>query len=199
MVAAKLNGIRTALAGLAMMAAMTAFADSAQAVRTPGTHSAACGIGTKRVHRRCVPIFQAPRRKARSGLSAWRVVGPWFVNSTFTDCRAKWPRCPYENRYGQTRGGLFYYCRLTPVSGGDIINAGFAYQVIGVSLYANGSWGVTVKAADYSGIQYYNWQVSNRGVANGLRWAPGFTPGVDAATSSTGSLRWVRGARTCAY
>ena len=159
-----------------------------------------CSTGTKLSHGRCVPIFQAPRGRARTGASAWKVVGPWFMNSTFTDCVAKWPHCRYENRYGHTRSGLFYYCRLTPSSGSDIINAGFAFTVIGITLNKNGSWGLTLKADDYSGeIQYYTWYVSNRGAAHGLHWAPGTSPYTDPATDSTGALRWVRGARTCAY
>ena len=176
------------------------FAAPATASVTPSAHAARCATGKTLVHGRCVPIFRSPHRRNLTGLAAWRVVGPWFTNSTFTDCARGFPRCAVENRYGHTRRGLFYYCRLTPTVGADIINAGFAWQVIGVTLRGYGAWGVTIRAASYSSdLQYYTWSVSNTGVAYGLYWQPGTAPGVDPATSSTGRMRWVRGGRTCAY
>ncbi len=170
------------------------------ALSQPSAKAARCATGKTRVHGRCVPIFRSPHRRNLTGLAAWRVVGPWFTNSTFTDCARGFPRCAVEHRYGHTRSGLFYYCRLTPTVGADIINAGFAWQVIGVTLRGYGAWGVTIRAASYSSdLQYYTWSVSNTGVASGLYWQPGTAPGINPATSSTGRMRWVRGGRTCAY
>jgi len=93
-----------------------------------------------------------------------------------------------------------YYCRLTPTSGSDIINAAHPYQIIGADQKADGSWAVTLKIApSETTLTYYTWSVTSSGVATGLYWGPGSSPQTDPATQQIGPLRWVRGARNCSY
>ena len=193
-------------------AAVLAVAGGAQAAPA-GPHRTATTLPTKRaipsscgwgrVHHwgRCVPKAQIfhPNRHNLSGLAAAKVLLPFLKNSTFTDCRARFPRCAVEHRYGHFSSGVMYYCRLTPTVGGDIINGARAFQIIGANVRTSGAWAVTLRVLSYGDqLVYYTWSVSNTGIARGLYWGPGLTPGTSAG-EGLGGLRWVRGARNCSY
>ncbi|HEY5144297.1 MAG TPA: hypothetical protein VII98_12430 [Solirubrobacteraceae bacterium] len=145
------------------------------------------------------PPFSPPGHDI-TGATAAKAILPFLANSTFTDCVTGFPTCSYEERYGHFADGTMYYCRLTPTSGSDIINAGHAFQIIGADQKADGSWAVTLQIASYDNQStYYTWSVTTTGVATGLYWGPGSNPQTDPATQSLGPLRWVRGARNCSY
>ena len=145
------------------------------------------------------PPFSPPGRDI-TGTDAANAILPFLANSTFTDCVTGFPTCAYEQRYGHFADGTMYYCRLTPVSGSDIINAGHPFQIIGADQHADGSWAVTLRIDPGGGsYTYYTWSVTTAGVATGLYWGPGSSPQTDAATEQIGPLQWVRGARNCSY
>jgi hypothetical protein len=145
------------------------------------------------------PPFSPPGHDI-TGTEAANAILPFLANSTFTDCPTGFPTCPYEERYGHFADGSMYYCRLTPTSGSDIINAAHPFQIIGADQKADGSWAVTLKVVSYGdALTYYTWTVTTAGVATGLYWGPGSNPQTDAATQQIGPLRWVRGARNCSY
>jgi hypothetical protein len=145
------------------------------------------------------PPFSPPGHDL-TGVDAANAILPFLANSTFTDCPTGWPTCSVENRYGHFADGTMYYCRLTPTSGSDIINAGHPFQIIGADQKADGSWGVTLKVVSYGdALTYYTWSVTAAGDASGLYWGPGLNPQTDAPSEQIGQLRWVRGARNCSY
>lgn len=145
------------------------------------------------------PPFAPPGRDL-TGTDAANAILPFLANSTFTDCPAGiGVGCVVENRYGHFADGSFYYCRLTPTSGSDIINAPHPFQIIGADQKADGSWAVTLKIVSYGDqLVYYTWSVTTAGVATGLYWGPGKDPRSDPA-EGLGPLQWVRGARSCSY
>ncbi len=144
------------------------------------------------------PPFSPPGHDL-TGTEAANAILPFLANSTFTDCVTGFPTCAYEERYGHFADGTMYYCRLTPTSGSDIINAGHAFQIIGADQKADGSWAVTLKVVSYGdALTYYTWSVTTGGVATGLYWGPGANPQTDPGTQ-IGPLQWVRGARNCSY
>jgi hypothetical protein len=145
------------------------------------------------------PPFAPPGHDI-TGTEAANAILPFLAGSTFTDCPTGFPTCPYEERYGHFGDGSMYYCRLTPTSGSDIINAAHPYQIIGADQKADGSWAATLKIVSYGdALTYYTWTVTSAGVATGLYWGPGASPQTDPATQQIGPLRWVRGARNCSY
>ena len=188
----------SALALLCAVALVVPTAGSASAgspqrasVATQTATASSCGRGRVKRWGRCVPKAQIfhPNRHNLTGLSAARTLLPFLKNSTFTDCRARFPRCAVENRYGHFSSGLMYYCRLTPSSGADIINGGRSFQIIGATVSKNGSWAVTLRVLSYGGaFVYYTWAVTNTGTARGLYWGPGFSPTTSAANQRLGPL-----------
>lgn len=143
------------------------------------------------------PPFSPPGRDL-TGQEAANALLKYLANSTFTDCVTGWPTCAVETRYGHLADGTMYYCRLTNVSGADIINSPHAFQIIGADQKADGSWAVTLQVDSYGNTVYYTWSVTAAGVATGLYWGPGQDPRMDAG-AALGPLQWVRGGRTCAY
>ncbi len=109
------------------------------------------------------PLFEAPG-KVLEGDATKPFLQKYLLNSTFTDCPAGWPNCAVEQRYSHTAGGSFYYCRLTSVSGADIINGARAYEVQNAKVNADGSWLFNEKI---EGGGFYEWSVSTTGVVVG--------------------------------
>lgn len=143
------------------------------------------------------PPFSPPGRDI-TGTEAANALLKYLANSTFTDCVTGWPTCAVETRYGHFADGGMYYCRLTNVSGADVINGAQPFQIIGADQKADGAWAVTLQVASYGNTVYYTWSVSTTGVATGLYWGPGKDPRMDAG-EALGPLQWVRGARNCSY
>jgi hypothetical protein len=115
----------------------------------------------------------------------------YLANSTFTDCPAGWPNCAVEQRYSHTSSGSFYYCRLTSVSGADIINGARGYQVKNAVVNADGSW---LFNEDVEGGGFYEWSVSTTGVVTG---AYSFNGG---AFEQLGPFAYLGGiAKDCSY
>jgi hypothetical protein len=148
------------------------------------TASASCAIPGP------APLFEAPGRKLE-GSDAIPFLQKYLVNSTFTDCPAGWPNCAVEQRYSHTSGGSFYYCRLTSVSGADIINGARAYEVKNAVVNADGSW---IFNEVVEGGGFYEWSVSTAGVVNG---AYSFNGG---AVEQLAPLQYLGGvAKDCSY
>lgn len=143
------------------------------------------------------PPFSPPG-KDLTGQDAANAILKYLANSTFTDCVTGWPTCAVEQRYGHFADGNMYYCRLTPTSGSDIINAAAPFQIVGADQKADGSWAVTLQIASYGNTTHYTWSVTAAGVATGIYWGPGTDPRVDQG-EGIGPLQWVRGARNCSY
>lgn len=138
------------------------------------------------------PLFDPPGRKLE-GEAAKPFLEKYLLNSTFTDCPASWPNCSVEQRYSHTSSGSFYYCRLTSVSGADIINGARAYQVQNAVVEADGSWTFNEQVENSGGSSFYEWHVATNGVVNG---AYQFNSG---AFEQLGPLQYVSGARDCSY
>jgi hypothetical protein len=136
------------------------------------------------------PLFEPPGRQL-SGNEAVPFLQRYLFNSTFTDCPAGWPNCTVEERYSHTAGGSFYYCRLTSVSGADIINGARAYQVQNAVVEADGSWAFNEIVDNYGNPSFYEWHVSTNGVVTGTYQYNG--------TQQLGPLQYVSGARDCSY
>lgn len=147
------------------------------------------------------PLFNPPGRDLE-GQDAANAIIPYLANSTFTDCVPGYPNCIVEERYGYFENGNSYYCRLTNNSGSDIINGAHPYQIVGASMKADGSWGVTLRVISYGdAITYYNWWVDTAGVAYGAYWNSSTSPytAPENPSQRMGPLQWVRGARDCSY
>ena len=137
-------------------------------------------------------LFEAPGRKL-TGNEAVPFLQKYLFNSTFTDCPAGWPNCSVEQRYSHTSGGSFYYCRLTSVSGADIINGAKAYQVQNAVVEADGSWTFNEQVENSGGSSFYEWHVATNGAVNGAYQFNG------GAFEQIGGLQYVSGARDCSY
>ena len=61
-------------------------------------------------------------------------------------------------------GGSFYYCRLTSVSGADIINGARGYEIRNAVVNPDGSW---IFNENVEGGGFYEWSVSTTGVVKG--------------------------------
>ena len=146
------------------------------------------------------PPFSPPSANL-SGQAAADKLLPYLTNATFTDCTAMFPNCAgtQEHRYGFFASGVMYYCRLTGVSGADIINAPAPFQIIGAEQNTTGEWGVTVQLQSYGNTTYYTWDVRPSGAVTGSYWGPGSSPYTDAPTEQLSGLTWVRGARDCTW
>jgi hypothetical protein len=139
------------------------------------------------------PLFDPPGQQLQ-GEAARPFLEKYLANSTFTDCPAGWPNCAVEQRYSHTSSGLFYYCRLTSVSGADIINGGRAYAVKNAVVQADGSWTFNEEVENSGGSSFYEWSVSTNGVVNG---AYSFNGGPFEAI---GPLQYLGGvAKDCSY
>lgn len=136
------------------------------------------------------PLFEAPGRRLE-GQEAVPFLQRYLFNSTFTDCPAGFPYCSVEERYSHTSGGDFYYCRLTPTSGSDIINGARAYQVQNVVVEADGSWTFNEIVDNYGNPSFYEWHVSTSGVVTGIYRYNG--------EEQLGPFQYVSGARDCSY
>ncbi|MEX2106728.1 MAG: hypothetical protein WD810_07495 [Solirubrobacterales bacterium] len=136
-------------------------------------------------------LFEAPGRKLE-GNEAIPFLQRYLANSTFTDCPAGWPNCAVEQRYSHTSGGSFYYCRLTSVSGADIINGARSYQVQNAVVEADGSWTFN-ELVESGGRAFYEWHVATNGVVNGAYQFE------SNAIEQIGPLQYVPGARDCSY
>lgn len=141
---------------------------------------------------RSTSLFEAPGRRL-TGNEAVPFLEKYLFNSTFTDCPAGWPNCSVEQRYSHTSGGSFYYCRLTSVSGADIINGAKAYQVQNVVVEADGSWTFNEQVENSGGSSFYEWHVATNGAVNGAYQFNG------GAFEQIGGLQYVSGARDCSY
>jgi hypothetical protein len=138
------------------------------------------------------PLFEPPGRKLE-GNDAVPFLQRYLFDSTFTDCPAGWPNCSVEQRYSHTSSGFFYYCRLTSVSGADIINGAKAYQVQNVVVEADGSWTFNEQVENSGGSSFYEWHVATNGAVNGAYQFNG------GAFEQIGGLQYVSGARDCSY
>jgi hypothetical protein len=136
------------------------------------------------------PLFEPPGSRLE-GQSAVPFLQRYLFDSTFTDCQAGWPNCAAEERYSHTSGGLFYYCRLTPTSGSDIINSGRAYQVQNAVVETDGSWTFNEIVDNYGNPSYYEWHVAANGTVTGAYRYNG--------VEQIGPLLYVSGARDCSY
>lgn len=134
-------------------------------------------------------LFEAPGTEL-TGDAAKPFLQKYLANSTFTDCPAGWPNCAVEQRYSHTADGSFYYCRLTSVSGADIINGARGYEVKNAVVHADGSW---VFNEIVEGGGFYEWSVSTSGVVNG---AYSFNGG---PVEQLGPLQYLSGAKDCSY
>lgn len=137
------------------------------------------------------PLFEAPGRKLE-GNDAKPFLEKYLVNSTFTDCPAGWPNCSVEQRYSHTSNG-FYYCRLTSVSGADIINGAKNYQVQNAVVEADGSWTFNEQVENSGGSSFYEWHVATNGVVNGAYQFNG------GAFEQIGPLQYLHVAKDCSY
>ena len=61
----------------------------------------------------------------------------------------------------------FYYCRLTSVSGADIINGAKNYQVQNAVVEPDGSWIFNEQVENSGGTSFYEWHVATSGAVNG--------------------------------
>ncbi len=139
------------------------------------------------------PLFDPPGQQLQ-GEAARPFLERYLVNSTFTDCPAGWPNCAVEQRYSHTSSGLFYYCRLTSVSGADIINGGRAYAVKNAVVQPDGSWTFNEEVENSGGSSFYEWSISTGGVVTG---AYSFSGGPFEAI---GPLQYLGGvAKDCSY
>jgi hypothetical protein len=111
-------------------------------------------------------LFEAPGRKLE-GNDAKPFLEKYLFNSTFTDCPAGWPNCSVEQRYSHSSSGYFYYCRLTSVSGADIINGAKRYEVKNAVVEPDGSWTFNENVENSGGSAFYEWHVATNGVVNG--------------------------------
>ena len=137
-------------------------------------------------------LFEAPGRKLE-GNDAKPFLEKYLFNSTFTDCPAGWPNCSVEQRYSHTSGGYFYYCRLTSVSGADIINGAKAYQVKNAVVEPDGSWTFNEDVENSGGSAFYEWHVATNGVVNGAYQFNGGAP------EQLGPLQYLHVAKDCSY
>jgi hypothetical protein len=136
-------------------------------------------------------LFEAPGRKLE-GNDAKPFLEKYLINSTFTDCPAGWPNCAVEQRYSHTSGG-FYYCRLTSVSGADIVNGAKNYQVQNAVVEPDGSWTFNEQVENSGGSSFYEWHVATNGVVNGAYQFNG------GATEQLGPLQYLHVAKDCSY
>jgi hypothetical protein len=136
-------------------------------------------------------LFEAPGKKLEGG-DALPFLQKYLANSTFTDCPARWPNCAVEYRYSHTPTS-FYYCRLTSVSGADIINGARGYQVQNAVVEADGSWTFNEQVENEGGPSFYEWHVSASGVVTGAYQFAG------NPVEQIGPLQYVGGARDCSY
>jgi hypothetical protein len=149
------------------------------------TASASCAIPGP------APLFDPPGKKLE-GNDAKPFLEKYLINSTFTDCPAGWPNCAVEQRYSHTSGG-FYYCRLSSVSGADIINGAKNYQVQNVVVEADGSWTFNEQVENSGGSSFYEWHVATNGVVNGAYQFNG------GAIEQLGPLQYLHVAKDCSY
>lgn len=139
------------------------------------------------------PLFEAPGRRLE-GQAAVPFLQKYLYNSTFTDCPAGWPNCSVEQRYSHTASGYFFYCRLTSVSGADIVNGAKAYQVQNVVVEADGSWTFNEQVENSGGSSFYEWHVATNGVVNGAYQFNG------GGIEQLGPLQYLGGiAKDCSY
>jgi hypothetical protein len=139
------------------------------------------------------PLFEAPGKRLE-GKDAVPFLQKYLYNSTFTDCPAGWPNCAVEQRYSHTSSGSFYYCRLTSVSGADIINGARAYQVQNVVVEADGSWTFNEQVENSGGSAFYEWHVTTAGAVTGAYQFNGGQP------EQLGPLQYLGGvAKDCSY
>jgi hypothetical protein len=139
------------------------------------------------------PLFEAPGSKLE-GNAAVPFLQKYLYNSTFTDCPAGWPNCSVEQRYSHTSSGYFYYCRLTSVSGADIINGAKAYQVKNAVVEPDGSWTFNEQVENSGGSAFYEWHVATNGVVNGAYQFNG------GGFEQLGPLQYLGGvAKDCSY
>jgi hypothetical protein len=136
------------------------------------------------------PLFEAPGRRLE-GQEALPFLQRYLLNSTFTDCPEGFPNCSVEERYSHTSGGDFYYCRLTLVSGADIINGARAYEVRNAVVEADGSWTFNEMVDNYGNPSFYEWHVAADGTVTGVYQYNG--------VEQLGPFEYVSGARDCSY
>lgn len=137
------------------------------------------------------PLFDPPGKKL-VGNEAKPFLEKYLVNSTFTDCPAGWPNCQVEQRYSHTSSG-FYYCRLTSVSGADIINGAKNYEVLNAVVEPDGSWTFNEQVENSGGQSFYEWHVATNGAVNGAYQFNG------GSIEQIGGLQYVHAPKNCSY
>lgn len=137
------------------------------------------------------PLFDPPGKKL-VGNEAKPFLEKYLVNSTFTDCPAGWPNCQVEHRYSHTSSG-FYYCRLTSVSGADIINGAKNYQVQNAVVEPDGSWTFNEQVENSGGTSFYEWHVATSGAVNGAYQFNG------GPIEAIGGLQYIHTPKDCSY
>lgn len=147
----------------------------------------------------CYGQLFPPPNHASTGDEAYNIIVKYFADSRFTNCPAGWPNCQVEERYSHFANGKQAYCRLTSVSGADILAYGDIMKIIGADLFADGSWAVKYSLYSYETVVYYTWIVSANGNVNGYYWRPGLNPETDLPSQEITGLHWVRGALDCSY
>lgn len=157
----------------------------------PETVCSAAGGASASCLNPSAPLFDPPGQKLE-GDATRPFLEKYLVNSTFTDCPAAFPNCSVEHRYSHY-GSLFYYCRLTMVSGADIINGGKAYEVKNAVVEADGSWTFNEFVENSSGTSFYEWHVAANGAVNGAYQFNG------GEAEQLGGLTYVSGGRDCSY
>ena len=136
----------------------------------------------------------APPGQRLDGEAAKPFLQRYLVNSTFSDCPAGWgvAGCSVEERYSHHADTSFYYCRLTPSSGSDIVfSAGYTVQ--NATVEADGSWGFDEIVSNGGTPSAYEWHVATNGVVTG-RYSYNGGP-----IQQLGPFQYVAGAKTCSY
>lgn len=138
-------------------------------------------------------LFEAPG-KVLEGSAAIPFLQRYLNDSTFTTCPAGWPNCgPVEERYSHHSDGAFYYCRLTSVSGSDILYND-SYGVTAALVDPDGTWTFRETVPNGGANSVYEWRVATDGTVTGAYQYSSFS-----TVQQLGPFKYVAGARICNY
>ncbi len=139
-------------------------------------------------------LFEAPGKQL-TGEAAIPFLQKYLANSSWTTCTAGWPQCPgsVEERYSHHADSSFYYCRLTSVSGADILVSD-SYTVVAAQIEPDGSWIFREVVSNSGNNSVYEWKVSTTGLVEG---AYQFQP--SSPIQKLGPFQYVAGPRNCSY
>jgi hypothetical protein len=106
------------------------------------------------------PAFTPPKRRV-TGAEAFRRIGRYFINSTFTNCPEGWPACASERRVSHCAGGGIDGDWRQLVLPASVASPQVGrYHVTDASQNPDGSWGITYQVTLDSGVTgYYSWIV----------------------------------------